>query len=186
MIKTDDYVEFLKDFYNVDILVERFKHLLEVVNLFLVKLEIWDKVRIDTKSLKMAVLDYYVDIVRMRAFQDIEKPNVEKVYGYTMYWFLRRHPIHVITEFLGCESINEKFVISYISSCILSDENISYDDCKNILSEFIKLLFYNLKYRLYTQQSMELMINAFFCGCKLGRQAQITAEIKKLTDLPGG
>ena len=29
---------------------------------------------------------------------------------------------------------------------------------------FLDLLYYNLKYRLYTQQTLELMIEAFFCG----------------------
>lgn len=32
------------------------------------------------------------------------------------------------------------------------------------LNTFINLLFYNLKYRQYTPQTLELMIEAFLCG----------------------
>ena len=169
ILKDDDYARFLTDYYPEQTIVKRFRYLLKDVNSFLVKPGIDKKVRIDIKSLKMAVLDYFTDIVRMRIFQNIEKPNVEKIYGYTTYWFLRRHPIHVTADFSGCESINEKFALSYISSRILCDANISYNDCKGIaeFTQFMTLLFYNLKYRLYTQQSIELMVSAFFCGVNL-------------------
>jgi hypothetical protein len=128
-------------------------------------------VRVDMKSLKMVVLDYFTDIVRLRTFQNIKNPNVEKTYGYTAYWFLREHPLHVITESPDCEGINEKFVISYLFPRVLREEKIPKErDVSPSLSQLIKLLFYNLKYRVYTQQTLELMLSAFFCGCKLGGQ----------------
>jgi hypothetical protein len=172
MIKEDDYVKFLGDYYTEQTIVKRFRFLLKDINSFLVNLGIENKVRIDIKSLKMTILDYYTDIVRMRIFQNIEKPNVEKVYGYTAYWFLKRHPLHVKTDFLGCENINERFVISYLSSRMLCELSIAPNKCKGreYLSRFIALLFYNLKYRLYTQQSIELMISAFFCGYRFAGQ----------------
>ena len=178
MLKDDDYAKFLKAYYPEQTIVKRFRFLLKDVNSFVLKLGIDKKVRIGMKSLKMAVLDYFTDIVRMSIFQNIEKPNVDKIYGYMTYWFLRRHHIHVTSDFSGCESINEKFALSYISSHILCDANISYDDCKGVpeFPQFIALLFYNLKYRLYTQQSIELMVSSFLCGYKLGSQCQIKSE----------
>lgn len=37
------------------------------------------------------------------------------------------------------------------------------------LAEFVNLLCYNLKYRKFTQQSLELMIEAFYIGVHVGK-----------------
>ena len=42
-------------------------------------------------------------------------------------------------------------------------DNEKKDKCSSY-KKFIDLLFYNLKYRPVTQQSLELMITAFFSG----------------------
>jgi hypothetical protein len=39
------------------------------------------------------------------------------------------------------------------------------------MKTFQSLLFYNLKYRQVSQQSLELMIEAFFCGCDFHTRA---------------
>ena len=130
------------------------------------------KVTINSRILAEAIHDYFVDIMRAKSFHGIEYTNAEKVYAYMAYWLLRRKPIQVIEEFNGCEFVNELFVTMYLSSSIATDKNISEDQKKNNTTflKFQKLLFYNLKYRPVSQQSLELMIEAFFSGCDFPKE----------------
>ena len=101
-----------------------------------------------------------------KEFHNIKDTNKEKLYAYTAYWLLRRKPIQVKNHFTGCEFINEWFVTVYTMSQVPAARRI--DSGKNsenpTYNDFYKLLFYNMKYRPISQQSLELMIEAFFCG----------------------
>jgi len=135
-----------------------------------------DKLRIDEESFQMAIIDYFTDIARLKDFQDIERANVDKIYGYELYWFLRRHPIQIIEEIPDNFDINEKVAIGVFLPRILAEAGMPYseegqnDEFRVRLKAFIDLLFYNLKYRSYTQQSLELMIEAFLCSCDCVRK----------------
>jgi hypothetical protein len=50
----------------------------------------------------------------------------------------------------------------------LAEVDLKYGKIKNkkLLCDFVNLLFYNMKYRIFTQQSFELMIGAFLVGVK--------------------
>ena len=100
------------------------------------------------------------------AESDIEKVNFEKIYSYTAYWLWRRRPLQVKLDFPGSEFINELLAAAYIISNVLAEKEIDGNKCARnaSFSKFQSLLFYNLKYRPITQQSLELMIEAFFCG----------------------
>jgi hypothetical protein len=86
-----------------------------------------------------------------------------------MFWFLRRHPVQICKSFPDGFDINEKVAIAIFIPKILREAGI---DChkmnqyidKEALHRFINNVFYHLKYRSYTQQSLELMIEAFFFG----------------------
>ena len=122
---------------------------------------------LDTKALKTAIVDYFVDIARVKEFHNITKTNMDKVYGYMAYWILRRKPVQVTIPFPDSEYINEYFVTAFIIAGILAEKNLSGAKCGQNASfgNFQNLLLYNLKYRPISQQSLELMIEAFFCGC---------------------
>ena len=47
---------------------------------------------------------------------------------------------------------------------MLEEMGIDKSESNPRLRNFLDLLYYNLKYRHYTQQSLELMIESFFCG----------------------
>jgi len=146
---------------------KRFRTTLEAINNFLTVKGIVRNIDIDYQILKTAIFDYYVDVARIKEYHKINKVNFEKIYGYMAYWILRRKPLRVTTSFQGGEFINELFVTSYLISNILSEKQLDGNKCAmNIkFMDFQNLLYYNLKYRHITQQSLELMIEAFFCGC---------------------
>ena len=60
----------------------------------------------------------------------------------------------------------ELFITLSLSSSIATERNISKERRENnpTFKKFNELLFYNLKYRPVSQQSLELMIEAFFGG----------------------
>jgi len=168
----DPHYQFLIDHFTLDKITNRFENtylqILEVIDRF--GLDPDDKFIVNESLLEEAILDYFTDIYRMKQFQQIEKANPQKIYAYSTYWFLRRKPVQIITsvadEFLY---INEKIAICMLLSKMLSGFNLKpkdeSDSIKNLINEFSDLLYYNLKFRAFSQQSLELMIEAFICGC---------------------
>jgi len=148
-------------------IARRYRKTLEAIHQFINAKGIAQSIYVDGKILKTAVFDYFVDIAKVKEFHAIDKVNFEKIYGYTAYWLLKRKPIQVVKPFDGSEFINELFVTAYIVSNVLAEKQLDGNKCaKNAaFNKFQNLLFYNLKYRPITQQSLELMIEAFFCGC---------------------
>ncbi|GHT53619.1 hypothetical protein FACS1894106_4650 [Spirochaetia bacterium] len=132
--------------------------------------DIEDKVRIDEESFQMFIVDYFADIARLKDFQDIERVNVDKIYGYELYWFLRRKPVQLVEPMPDNFDINEKVALGVFIPRILNEAGLPYtketqkEEVHKRLNTFINLLLYNLKYRTYTQQSLELVIEAFLSG----------------------
>jgi hypothetical protein len=147
-------------------IASRYVSILEMMEIFIVKKGIGQNIIIDRELLKTAICDYFVDIARVKDFHGITKVNTEKIYGYMAYWLLKRKPIQVRLLFPESAFINELFITEFLLSSILAEKNISHTQCTQnaAFAQFQSLLYYNLKYRLVTQQSLELMIEAFFCG----------------------
>jgi hypothetical protein len=164
----DEHYRFLLDYFPDNIVFIRFKTLLSEVVAVLKKQDIMDKVRIDMESLKMVVLDYFTDIARLKDFQNIAHVNVKKIYGYELFWFLRRHPIQIVQEFPDNFDINERVAIALFLPKILVEVGLDLKNSGKAGRDFINLLFYNMKYRIYTQQSFELMFEAFRAGRQWG------------------
>jgi len=151
---------------NIDRIANRYVYLLMMFHTFIEKYGLGDSVIVNGRMLKKTVVDYFTDIVRMKEFHDIKNTNNEKIYAYEAYWLLRRKPLQVVKPFTGCEFVNELFITFFLISLSCKTKNIDDDKKKKnaTLENFQSLLFYNLKYRLVTQQSLELMIEALFCG----------------------
>jgi hypothetical protein len=154
--------------YDIDIdrIANRYIQLLKMFHVFIEKQDLGDSVIINGKLLKRMVIDYFIDIVRIKEFHNINNINNEKIYAYTAYWLLRKKPLQAIKAFNGCEYINELFITLFLvsSSCITRNIDNDKKNRNPALEDFQSLLFYNLKYRPVTQQSLELMIGALFCG----------------------
>jgi len=145
----------------------RYKAILRFAQEFL-KLERIDRtVDINRKLLKTAIYDYFVDVARLKEFHETSKINLEKVHGYMAYWLLKRKPLQSASLHDGSEFVNEIFVTAFIVSSVLREKgiNTSKRAPSKSFHDFQSLLCYNLKYRPLSQQSLELMIEAFFCGC---------------------
>ena len=144
----------------------RFVHFMIRMNKFVTEFGLDKKVVVLGRPLKQALVDYFVDIERVKTFHKITNINVAKIYAYTAYWLLKRKPIQVIQPFNGCEYVNELFVTAFLASSFSAQKGINnVQKNKNpVFQEFHDLIFYNLKYRTISQQSLELMLEAFFCG----------------------
>jgi len=156
-----------KNGYTDEYILTRFRDLLRYLQKFINERKITQDIKIDMDLLKKAVLDYFIDTVRIKEFHNIINTRTEKIYGYTAYWLLKRKPIQVTNKFLGSLYINESFVASYMINGMFSEKKLTCKKNLNraALDEFLILLIYNLKYRQVSQQSLELMIKAFYSGC---------------------
>lgn len=160
-----EHIRYLTENYNFE---KRYENLLTQIQDVLEALGILDKVTINTDLLGQVVLNYFEDVDRLKKFEGIERTNEDKIYGYETFWLLRDKPIQVIDSNMSNEYlyINEKVFTCMLISKMLKEADIQPDSKNMCLMSFLQLLYYNFKFRNFTQQSLELMITAFFCGCK--------------------
>lgn len=120
--------------------------------------------------LKDAITDYYVDIDRLKSFQEIEHTNKNKITSYTAYWLLRRKPIQIVCD--NCTDYkliypNEEFVTTLIMKDYLSYDSELFKGMYCV-QELSKYVFYFLKYRITTPQSLELFLEGVHAGIEMG------------------
>lgn len=169
--KEREHILYLLNRYDFE---KRYMNLLTQIQDILEGLGILDKVYINTDLLGQAVLNYFEDVDRLKEFEGIERTNEDKIYGYETFWLLRDKPIQVTDNSMPYEYlyINEKVFTCILISKMLREVKISPDSKNSRLMIFLKLLYYNFKFRNYTQQSLEMMITAFFCGCEFSIPAE--------------
>lgn len=161
----------LGDLYPIE---TRFNNILEQMQEVLIRMGIIDKVSINTDLLGKAIVDYFEDIDRLKTFEDIPRVNVDKIYSYGIFWILRRHPIQIIDKDLDERFwyINEKVCIAIMIPKMFAEMGIDLSAKNPRFMDFLELMYYNFKYRLYTQQSLEFMVEAFFCGYSVKEGAE--------------
>lgn len=145
---------------------ERFAALLSDVENYIKTLGYSSKeVFINRYSLSCMLVDYFIDVGRLKDFHQIKHINSIKIVSYISYWFLRRKPIQVVGNLDNLLYINEKFVSLYILDFLMCE------NCGNILDRkekgievFVEQLYYYLKFRQIDQQSIEMMLISFFAG----------------------
>jgi len=173
----DKHYQFLLKYFPGNIMPMRFMALWADTVKVVESYGLEKKLRIDESSFQNVIIDYFIDTARLKDFQDIKRTNVDKIYGYELFWFLRRHPVQLIEDIPDNFDINEKIALGVFIPRILAEAGLPYEpknqskEFQDILNKFIHLLFYNIKYRPYTQQTLELMIEAFLCGCNCTRVA---------------
>jgi len=163
----DESYEYLLNIFTEDVIYSRFENILTQIQDVLEGMRILDKVEVNIDLLGLAVLDYFEDIARIKNFQRIPRTNVDKIYSYGVYWLLRRNPIQILDQSLEKEflHINEKVCVLITIPKMLEEMQITTIGNKERIFNYLQLMYYNFKYRTYTQQSLEFMIEAFFCGC---------------------
>ena len=173
----DKHYQFLLKYFPGNKIYSRFKTLWDDTVKVIESYKLENKLRIDEESFQMIIIDYFMDTARLKDFQDIKRTNVDKIYGYELFWFLRRRPIQLLENLPQKFDINEKVAIGVFIPRILAEARLPYtsknqtEEFRKRLNIFINLLFYNIKYRTYTQQTLELMIESFLAGCACTRFA---------------
>lgn len=159
-------IDYLLQNYGLE---KRYESLLTQIQDLLEAMGILDKVEVNVDLLGRAVLNYFEDIDRLKTFEFIERTNVDKIYSYEAFWLLREKPIQITDNTLQGQFlyINEKIVACLLAVKMLREVGADADSKGSNLKYYIELLYYNFKYRHFTQQSLELMVSAFFCGHSL-------------------
>lgn len=155
---------FILDYYTMEDLQERFGVWYLDAKKFIEKKGLTDCVQINSRRLGYAVCDYFTDMIRMKEFHEIDHANLNKIYAYSAYWFLRRQPIQLISDLEQDMDlyINELFIVNNLVAKL--KRHCSHRDViqKQALLEMANLWFYNFKFRIFTAQSLEMAICSFF------------------------
>lgn len=175
--KDKEHIQYLMEKYDFK---ERYKNLLIQIQDVLEGLGILEKVTINADLLGQAVLNYFEDVDRLKEFEGINRTNEDKIYGYETFWLLRDKPIQIMDSDMPYEYlyINEKVFTWILVAKMLREAGIDPDDENQKLMSFLKLIYYNFKFRSFNQQSLELMITAFFCGCKFDVRTETLGCVK--------
>lgn len=160
--------QFLIEYFGEDVLESRYNTIFSYLEDYIQVKELEDEVSISKPLLNNLVVDYFVDIYRLKDFQDIQKVNDAKIYAYTAYWLLRRKPLQLVKADLKNEFafINEEMVVAYLYSFLYSEPNnvaiISLKEKE--FKEFENNLLYTFMYRDYSPKMIESLIYAFQAG----------------------
>ena len=126
-----------------------------------------EKVSISERVLYHVIIDYFVDIQRLKEFQNIKVTNRYKIFAYTTYWILRHKPLQIVGDISENEVfVNEKFCSDLIQSFLFDnpDSVPILQDSKDSIIEFVDTMLYYFKYRDVTPKCIELMLIAFEAG----------------------
>lgn len=156
--------DFILDYYTIEDLQERFGVWYSDAKKFIEKKGLSGCAQINSRRLGYAVCDYFADMIRMKEFHGIDHANLNKVYAYSSYWFLRRQPIQLVSNVEKDTDlyINELFIVNNLVAKM--KWHCSHKDIiqKQTLLEMADLWFYNFKFRVFTAQSLEMAIGSFF------------------------
>lgn len=164
--ETQDYkidYDIILKYYTIDEVKERFGIWYSDAKRFIDKKGLSDRAVINTRRLGYAICDYFVDIIRMKEFHGIEHANLNKIYAYSCYWFVRRQPIQLTGEVENENLyINELFAVNnLIAKLRRHSSNVDMINKQSLL-DLGKLWLYNFKFRVFTAQTLETAICSFF------------------------
>ena len=168
MDKIEQQYEYIVEKFGKDKILKRSEWLYKLVEEYLQSNKLEGKVGISRDILKYVLVDYFVDIDRLKEFAHIERVNDSKIYAYTAYWLLRHKPLQVLQldNAFDLAFVNEEFVAHLLRSFLFSnpDDAPILDNKREDVDLFVSTLLYYFKYREYSAQSIELAILAFNAG----------------------
>lgn len=151
---------------------DRYKFLYDKMDEYIRVRGLEEKLYIHESILQQVVMDYFVDIYRLKEFHKLDKANVTKILAYESYWILRRKPIQLDGRESDSKLVfaNEGFVTTFLAHEFLipfEDEPMTQEEEDQFLS-FLRHLNYHLKYRGVDKQDLEAMFYAYQTGRILG------------------
>lgn len=160
--------KYLVERFGEDKIISRYEWLYNLMNDYIIARGLDDLVIISTDVLNHVIVDYFVDIDRLKSFQEIEKVHSTKIYAYMCYWLLRHKPMQLMNkEGSGkIAFINEEFASCLIRSYLFSEpENVPIlDNQKDKVDGFVSTMMYYFQYREYSAKNIEIMLLAFEAG----------------------
>lgn len=163
-----DY-KYLLDEFGENKISSRYKTIYSYLEDYITRHELAEKVIISEGLLNQMILDYFVDIYRLKEFHNIDKINSTKIHAYTSYWLLKRKPLQIICQNDDSPElifVNERFVCGYLIRFLTElDYDIAIlEEKKQEYIEFIDNLMYFCQYRVNTPQMLETMLSGFRAG----------------------
>lgn len=161
------YREIVNYFGEVKV-TDRYKFLYDKMKEYIRVRGLEDKLFIQEGILQQMVMDYFVDIYRLKEFHKLDKANITKILSYEAYWILRRKPIQVApgqTEYRLVYA-NEGFVTTFLVHEFLipgESEPMTKEEEEQFFS-LLRQLNYHLKYRNLDKQDLELLLLAYQTG----------------------
>lgn len=130
--------------------------------------DLQDKVYISEDILNHVIIDYFVDIKRLKEFhKQIKYTNTTKIYAYLAFWILKRKPFQL--KETACDNVvfvNESFVAEFLR-CFMFDNPsnvVILKEHEQIITEFLDTLIYYFKYRDFSAKGIEILLLAFNAG----------------------
>ena len=137
------------------------------------------RVEVMSEQIDQILIDYFVDIDRLKEFSEIERTNTAKIYAYMAYWILRRKPLQVVTKDAAEDLVfvNENFVADFLFGYVYENPaNVSIvASQRDQVGLFEDTLRYYVKYRNITPQVIEMLLLAF----QAGRGYQFSVDYRK-------
>lgn len=168
LFKGEMYSYLLEEFGEEKI-KERFQALYEYLCVFIEEHHLEDKVYICVELLEQMLVDYFVDIYRLKKFHHIKKINDNKIHAFTAYWLANEKVIQIRENVRDKEltSVNEWMVASYLISYLFKEQGKSIvinKESEVALTELKDNLIYSLRYRQFTPYMLETILIAFAAG----------------------
>ncbi len=130
--------------------------------------EMEGRILISDDILCHVVVDYFVDIDRLKEFQGIEKTQPSKIYAYTVFWILRHKPMQITMMENAPELafVNEEFSSYLIRELLFSEPDAAaiLENQREKVDNFVDTMLYYFQYRDFSAKNIELMILAFEAG----------------------
>lgn len=174
-LKEEATYEFIIKHFGEDRIKSRYIWLYDLMQDYLEKEKLQNSIFISEDILDHVIIDYFVDIYRLKEFQEIEKTHDSKIYAYLISWILRHKPLQIkVDEMLDYVFINEMFCAELLQGYLFKKpQNVAIVNThKESISTFLETLLYYFKYRDYSAKSIEMLILAF----EAGRAYQFSAD----------
>ena len=163
----ENYRELI-DEVGVDKFRERFEELQKTAMEFIEIAGFSDVAYCNERILMQVILDYFMDVMRLKEFHSIERIRTEKLFAYTISWIVKRKPIQ-FREYSDQERdifVNERFAAYLlINECLMcGSKHFVKEAYAEKLVEYTEMLLYYFKYRQCDPKTLELLIESFKMG----------------------
>lgn len=171
--------EYLVKKFDEETIKSRHKWISDILITWIDQHDYSQRVEVMAEQIDQILIDYFVDIDRLKEFSEIETTNTVKIYAYMAYWILRRKPLQVVTQGAAEDLvfINENLVTDFLLSYVYDNPaSISIvASQRDQVGLFEDTLLYFLKYRTVTPQIIEMLLLAF----QAGRGYQFSVDYRK-------